>query len=98
MTVAERIAVEEFDDRYPNVGKLRLALTGYPGFDKLKPITSFTNEEKVLYMRVIHFIEDAQAYQRAAHAGLVPLIDFFDDEFEIPPYVDRCYFHTHIAS
>lgn len=97
MTVSERFAVEEFDVRYKNIGKLRIALKYYPGFDSLKPVTAFTAEEKVNYIRIIRFIEEVTAYKQAVNDGIVPMIDFFDESFNIPNYVDRDYFYAYIA-
>ena len=97
MTLSERIMVEEFDQRYQNRCKLKLALRGYPGFDNLKAVTEFTTTDKVKYIRVIRYVEQFVKLQRAADAGLIPPFDPFDEDLEVPAYIDRIYLATVIG-
>ena len=94
MTTSERFMIEEFDHRYQNRCQLKLALLGYPEFEELKAVAEFTPEEKVKYIRIIRFVEQFVKASKAAKAGLIPALDPFDTDLEIPEYINRNYLAT----
>lgn len=94
MNASRRIAIEEFDYYNKNICSLRVAMIGHPQFGQLKKVTEFTDDEKVAYMRVSRYVQYWNQAKKASEMGLIPALDPWDVEFEIPEYISRAYLET----
>ena len=90
--MGERFMLEEFDERYPNIGKLHVAILNNPRFSNLRSVKDFTDDDKIDYIRTVRFTTQLVAHKKAALAGIVPLLDLDgDDAFIIPQGISRSY-------
>lgn len=82
------ITVEQFNEEYPNRGKLEIFLPT-PGSPtkELKSVKDFTNDEKVAYMTDILYLRQ---YNRVRKAK-AQLLDPMDDDFQIPSSIGEAY-------
>jgi len=79
-TVSERAHIEEFDTYYASCKTLSVKLIKHPMFNKLKLARTFTNEEKIEYMRSVDFSRYVSTVMDSIRLRMIEAINPYDDK------------------